>query len=134
MARVRPDLSRDSLGVGSAFPGIAPNPLLSGEARRRNEELKAGSLAIGTVVDWREVNREQRMVVMLDVTTPDGDQFRGIADEVLTITQIARLAAGQVLAVRYRPAVQDHFVALARDLDEAAVQALAERITGRPRG
>lgn len=129
MAQLRPDLSREALGVGPDFPGIAPNPLLSREARRRGEELKAGTLAIGTVVDWREVNQEQRIVLMLDVQTADGQSFRGIADQALTITQIARLAAGQVFAVRYRPAVMDHYVALAADLDAAAVSKLAERIS-----
>ncbi|SCF23699.1 hypothetical protein GA0070558_1755 [Micromonospora haikouensis] len=31
MAQLRPDLSRESLGVGPDFPGVAPNPLLSSE-------------------------------------------------------------------------------------------------------
>ncbi|HST40032.1 MAG TPA: hypothetical protein VLK58_11010 [Conexibacter sp.] len=28
MEQLRPDLSRESLGVGPDFPGVAPNPLL----------------------------------------------------------------------------------------------------------
>lgn len=38
MAQLRPDLSREALGVGPAFPGVAPNPVLSGDARKRNAE------------------------------------------------------------------------------------------------
>jgi len=35
MAQLRPDFSHESLGLGPDFPGVTPNPLLSGEARRR---------------------------------------------------------------------------------------------------
>ena len=133
MAQLRPDLSREALGVGPAFPGVAPNPLLSGEARRRKKELRAGELALGVLVDWREVSSDgsPRVVLMLDVETRGGVAFRGIADEDLTITELVRLAPGQTLPVRYRPAVMDHYVALARDADGADVQRLADDIAGR---
>ncbi|MGG7507393.1 hypothetical protein [Plantibacter sp. YIM 135249] len=136
MEQLRPDLSREALGVGPAFPGIAPNPLLSGAARRRTAELRAGVLALGVLVDWREVSSDgsPRVVLMLDVETADGISFRGIADENLTITELVRLSAGQTLPVRYRPAVQDHYVALARDADPAQVQYLADEIARRKRG
>ncbi|MBU2693875.1 hypothetical protein ABFU82_18090 [Nocardioides sp. WV_118_6] len=129
MARLRPDLSRESLGVGPAFPGIAPNPLLSSAARKRKAELRTGALALGVLVDWREVSSDgsPRVVLVLDVETPDGTAFRGIADEDLTITELTRLAPGQTLPVRYRPAVMDHYVALARDADPAQVQGLYDR-------
>lgn len=129
MARLRPDLSRESLGVGPAFPGIAPNPLLSSAARKRKAELRTGVLALGVLVDWREVSSDgsPRVVLVLDVETPDGTAFRGIADEDLTITELTRLAPGQTLPVRYRPAVMDHYVALARDADPAQVQGLYDR-------
>lgn len=133
MEQLRPDLSRESLGVGPEFPGVAPNPLLSGEARRRNAELRAGALAIGVLVDWREVSSDgsPRVVLMLDVDTADGISFRGIADEDLTITELTRLAPGQTMPVRYRPAVMDHYVALARDADPADVQKVADEIARR---
>jgi hypothetical protein len=136
MEQLRPDLSREALGVGPAFPGIAPNPLLSGAARKRTAELRAGVLALGVLVDWREVSSDgsPRVVLMLDVETADGISFRGIADENLTITELVRLSAGQTLAVRYRPAVQDHYVTLARDADPAQVQYLADEIARRKRG
>ncbi|RAJ34642.1 hypothetical protein K353_05288 [Kitasatospora sp. SolWspMP-SS2h] len=133
MAQLRPDLSRESLGVGPDFPGIAPNPLLSRDARKRTAELRTGVLALGVLVDWREVNSNPRVVLMLDVDTADGASFRGIADEDLTITELTRLAPGQTLPVRYRPAVMDHYVALARDADPAQVQRLSDRIAGRGR-
>lgn len=133
--QLRPDLSRESLGVGPDFPGIAPNPYLSGAARKRTAELRAGALALGTLVDWREVGGEgrPRVVLMFDVETADGIAFRGIADESLTITALTRLAPGQVFPVRYRPAVMDHYVALAQDADPTQVQRLADDIASRKR-
>lgn len=126
MSALRPDLSPAQLGVGPDFPGVAPNPLLSRAAKLRNRELRVGSLAIGTLVDWREVSSDgtPRVVLMLDVTTPDGLSFRGIADESLTITALTRLEPGQRFPVRYRPAHLDHYVALARDAQLADVQQL----------
>lgn len=133
MAQLRPDLSRGALGVGPAFPGVAPNPVLSGDARKRNAELRTGTLALGVLVDWREVNNNPRLLLMLDVETADGRSFRGIADENFTITELTRLAPGQTLPVRYRPDVMDHYVALARDPDPALVQQLADEIARRKR-
>ncbi len=133
---LRPDLSREALGVGPAFPGVAPNPYLSGEARKRTAELRNGLLALGVLVDWREVGGEgrPRVVLLFDVETADGLAFRGIADEDLSITELTRLVPGQTMSVRYRPAVMDHYVALARDADPGRVQALAEEIGRRRRG
>jgi len=133
MEQLRPDLSREALGVGPDFPGVAPNPLLSSDARKRNAELRTGTLALGVVVDWRELNSNPRVVLMFDVETADGISFRGIADEDLTITELTRLAPGQVLPVRYRPAAIDHYVALARDADPAHMQQLADQIASRKR-
>ncbi|WP_343449475.1 hypothetical protein [Micromonospora oryzae] len=133
MDQLRPDLSRESLGVGPDFPGIAPNPLMSSDARKRNAELRTGALALGVLVDWREVNSNPRVILMFDVETADGISFRGIADEGLTITELTRLAPGQTLPVRYRPAVMDHYVALARDADPAHVQQLSDEIARRKR-
>ena len=130
MDQLRPDLSRESLGVGPAFPGVTPNPLLSGKARRRKAELRDGVLALGVLVDWREVSSDgnPRVVLMLDVETVEGTSFRGIADEDLTITALTRLAPGQTMPVRYRPGVMDHYVALARDADPADVQQVTDEI------
>ncbi|WP_326950569.1 MULTISPECIES: hypothetical protein [unclassified Amycolatopsis] len=133
MAQLRPDLSREALGVGPGFPGVAPNPLLSGDAGKRNAELRTGALALGVLVDWREVNSNPRVVLMFDVETAGGLSFRGIADEDLTITELTRLAPGQTLPVRYRPAVMDHYVALARDADPAHVRQLSDEIASRKR-
>jgi len=135
VAQLRPDLSRESLGVGPDFPGVAPNPLLSPAAWKRNAELRTGALALGVLVDWREVSSDgsPRVVLMLDVETADGISFRGIADVSLTITELTRLAPGQTLPVRYRPAVMDHYVALARDADPAHVQQLSDEIASRKR-
>jgi hypothetical protein len=133
MEKLRPDLSRESLGVGPDFPGVAPNPFMSSGAMNRMAELRTGALALGVLVDWREVNSNPRVVLMFDVETADGVSFRGIADESLTITELTRLAPGQTLPVRYRPAVMDHYVALARDADPAHVQQLTDEIANRKR-
>ena len=131
MEQLRPDLSRESLGVGPDFPGVTPNPLMTSDARRRDAELRTGVLALGVLVDWRELNSNPRLVMMFDVETADGITFRGIADETVTITELTRLAPGQTLPVRYRPAVMDHYVALARDADPAHVQRLSDVIASR---
>lgn len=131
METLRPDLSRESLGVGPEFPGVTPNPLLSSAARTRNSELRSGVLALGVLVDWREVNSNPRVVLMFDVETVDGSSFRGIADEPLTITELTRLTLGQTMPIRYRPAIMDHYVALARDADAAEVQRLSDEIARR---
>ncbi|WP_394620542.1 hypothetical protein JNUCC0626_15970 [Lentzea sp. JNUCC 0626] len=133
MEQLRPDLSRESLGVGPDFPGVAPNPFLSADAQERDAELRTGVLALGVLVDWREVNSNPRVVLMFDVETADGLSFRGIADETLTITELTRLAPGQTLPVRYRPAVMDHCVALARDADPTQVRRLSGEIARRRR-
>ncbi|MFD5090264.1 hypothetical protein ACFWMR_06660 [Amycolatopsis thailandensis] len=133
MAQLRPDLSREALGVGLDFPGVAPNPLLSRDARKRTAELRTGALALGVLVGWREVNSNPRVVLMFDVETAGGITFRGIADEDLTITDLTRLAPGQTFPVRFRPAVMDHYVALARDADPAQVQQLSDEIARRKR-
>lgn len=114
---LRPELSRDALGVGPAFPGIAPNPLLSAAALRRNAELRTGARAVGTLLRWHEIGGEgsPRVVLVFDVVAADGTSFRGIADETLTVTELVRLVPGQTHAVRFRPSVADHYVALARD-------------------
>ncbi len=135
MSQLRPDLSRDSLGVGPDFPGVAPNPLLSVASWKRNAELRTGTLALGTLVDWREVSSDgsPRVVLMLDVETADGISFRGIADQTITITDLTRLAAGHTFPVRYRPAVMDHYVAIARDAEPSQVQQLTDEIARRKR-
>ncbi|MFT4156317.1 MAG: hypothetical protein QM630_00055 [Microbacterium sp.] len=131
VGRIRPELSRKSLGVGPEFPGIVPNPDLSRAAKKRNAELRTGTLAIGTLVDWREINNNPRIALMLDVDTLEGVSFRGIADEDFTVTETARLAPGQRFPVRYRPATMDHYVALAKDIDPAQTQALIDSIERR---
>lgn len=75
--RLRPDLGPESLGVGPDFPGVTPKPLLSGETRRRTSELGVGVLALGTLVDGREVSSDGSpcVVLMLDVETRDGMSF-----------------------------------------------------------
>ncbi|MGO4246841.1 hypothetical protein AB4Y87_06455 [Paenarthrobacter sp. RAF54_2] len=93
--------------------------------------MRNGALALGVLVDWREVNSNPRVVLMFDVETADGISFRGIADEDLTITALTRLAPGQTLPVRYRPAIMDHYVALAQDADPTRVQQLSDEIASR---
>lgn len=119
VGRLRPELSRDSLGVGPDFPGIAPNPSLNRAAVRRAQELRVGSLAVGELVSWHEIGGEgkPRVVLVFDVRTEDGVAFRAIADETMTVTAVARLAPRQNHPVRYRPAIMDHCVALAEPSD-----------------
>lgn len=85
---------------------------------------------MGTLVAWHEVGGESsfpRVALVFDVMTTEGLAFRGIADESMTITALTGLAVGQRRAVRYRPAVLDHYVALAPDVSPEQVVALAEQ-------
>lgn len=86
---------------------------------------------LGVLVDWREVNSNPRVVLMFDLKTADSTSFRGIADEPLTITELTRLIPGQTSPVRYRPAVMDHYVSLARDADPTQVGQLSDEIARR---
>ncbi|MFI5425769.1 hypothetical protein ACHMWU_02125 [Aeromicrobium sp. UC242_57] len=109
---------------------MAPNPLLSREARRRNDERRAGALAIGTLVDWREVSSDgfPRVVLMLDVTTPDGHSFSRNCRREPHDHRAHAPRPGTDIPVRYRPAHLDHYVALARDADPADVQQVVDQI------
>lgn len=129
---LHPEVSREALGVSEAFPGIAPNPLLSGEARRRNAELRSGEVAIGTLVAWHEIGGEgqPRVILSFDVQARGGVAFRGVADEVLSVTRVARLEAGQTHPLRFRPAVMDHYVALVEGMSEAELAALVADVRG----
>jgi hypothetical protein len=47
------------------------------------------------------------------------------------MTELTRLTPGQTLPARYRPAVMDHYGALARDADPTHVQQLSNEIASR---
>jgi hypothetical protein len=60
------------------------------------------------------------------------NQFSTVVNnEDLTITELTRLTPGQTLPLRYRPAVMDHYVALARNTDPTQVQQLSDQIASR---
>jgi hypothetical protein len=117
------------------LPGRRPEPAPEQSCMEAQCGTAYGVLALGVLVGWREVSSDgsPRVVLMFDVETADGVSLRGIADEDLTITELTRLAHGQTLPVLYRPAVMDHYVALARDADPAHVQQLSDEIASRRR-
>lgn len=89
-------------------------------------------LAMGTVVSLARtglsVNDQPQLDITLDVSTVDGQVFRGVARQVVDVTDLAALAPGTVLPVRYLPGNTDDRVVLATDADPAQLQATFSRV------
>ncbi|MFD6099774.1 hypothetical protein ACFVWN_21695 [Nocardiopsis flavescens] len=87
--------------------------------------MAAAPLAVGTVTDWRRtgltVNDAPQIAITLDVETPEGYRFRGVAKELLDPAEVGLLEPGAVLPVRYRPD-RPGVVAIDRSGDQAAAQ------------
>lgn len=101
------------------------------EGRGPSARRFAGApLAIGTVVSLARtglsINNQPQLDITLDVTTVDGQVFRGVARQVVDLTDIAALAPGTVLPVRYLPG--EGRVVLATDAAPAQMQATFSRI------
>lgn len=87
-------------------------------------------LAIGTVVSLARtgltINDQPQLDITLDVSTVDGRVFRGVARQLVDLTDIAALVPGTVLPVRYLPG--EGRVVLATDAAPALIQATFSRI------
>lgn len=90
---------------------------------------RGAPIGIGTVVSVRRtgltVNDQPQLEIQLDVDTPDGHRFRGVARSIVDLTELAMVAPGATLPVRYR---QDGKVALATDASQAELQSVMNRI------
>lgn len=83
-------------------------------------------VAIGTVTGVARtglsVNDQPQLAISMDVETPEGHRFAAVAHQIVDITQVAELAPGTVLPVRYRPD-RPGVVALDDGADPARAQA-----------
>lgn len=88
-------------------------------------------IAVGTVTDWRRtgltVNDNPQIAVTLDVETPEGHRFTGVAKELLDPAEVGLLEPGALLPVRYRPD-RPGVVAIDRSGDRAAAQAAFDAV------
>jgi hypothetical protein len=99
---------------------------------RRKAAFRDAPIGIGTVVSTRRtgltVNDQPQLEITLDVDTEDGQTFRGVARELVDVTDLALVEPGEVLAVRYRPGSRDARVVVATDASEAELQSAFNRV------
>lgn len=97
--------------IGNAFPGFGD---LSGRVPR---SLVAAPIGMGTVVSAQRtgvsVNDQPQLEIVVDVTGSDGETFRGSFTRIIDITELAAVAPGACIPVRYRSDTRE--VALASD-------------------
>jgi hypothetical protein len=98
-----------------------------GSGRRgRKRRFRGAPIGIGTVVSARRtgltVNDQPQLEIVFDVATTDGQTFRGVARRLVDITELAAVAPGATLPVRYRPGSGDDTVVVATDASRAELQ------------
>jgi hypothetical protein len=105
------------------FAVVAVLVPFTGRSRRA---FRGAPIAIGTVASVRPtgltVNDRPELELVLDVHTPDGHTFRGVARHLLHVTELGTVGPGATLPVRYRPDRDDGKVALATDASPAELQ------------
>jgi hypothetical protein len=91
----------------------------------RSRSLRGAPVGIGTVVSARRtgltINDRPQLDIALDVATPDGHLFRGVARHLVDLTDLSAVVPGATLPVRYRP---DGGVALAVDASPAELRSV----------
>ncbi|MFI7678285.1 hypothetical protein [Actinophytocola sp. NPDC049390] len=105
---------------------IASLALPAGSWRRKGRKFRDAPIGIGTVVSARRtgltVNDRPQLEILFDVDTPDGQTFRGVARQLVDVTELAMVEPGATMAVRYRPGGRDDTVVVATDASQAEVQ------------
>lgn len=96
------------------------------------KEFVGAPLGMGTVVSVERtglsINDQPQLDILLDVDTPYGQSFRGVARQIIDVTELAALAPGLILPVRYIPGSTDGRVSIAADAAQAEVQAVFNQI------
>ena len=105
---------------------IASLMLPTGSWFRKGKSFRGAPIGIGTVVSARRtgltVNDQPQLEILFDVDTADGQTFRGVARQLVDVTDMALVEPGATLAVRYRPGSGDDRVEVATDASQAEVQ------------
>jgi hypothetical protein len=93
---------------------------------RSGRAFRGAPIGIGTVVSVRRtgltVGNRPELELTLDVHTPDGHAFRGVARYLVDLTEPGLVGPGATVPVRYRPDLSDGRVALATDASPAELQ------------
>lgn len=93
--------------------------------------LRDAPIGIGTVTGVRRtgasINDQPQVVISMTVRTADGQRFDSVAKEIVGIDEVAALAPGIVLPVRYRPG-NTALVELDKSADKAAAQAVYDEV------
>jgi hypothetical protein len=93
---------------------------------RSRRAFRGAPIGIGTVISVRPtgltVNNRPELELTLDVHTPDGHGFRGVARYLVDMTELGVVGPGATVPVRYRPDRADGRVVLATDASPAELQ------------
>ncbi|MFD0559127.1 hypothetical protein FB566_5089 [Stackebrandtia endophytica] len=96
------------------------------------EKFQNAPIGMGTVVSadrtGLSINDQPQLDILLDIDTPDGQSFRGMARQIIDLTELAAVVPGAMLPVRYIPGSSDGKVALATDASQAELQAAFNRV------
>jgi hypothetical protein len=105
---------------------VASLMLPTGSWYRKGKKFLGAPIGIGTVVSARRtgltVNDQPQLEILFDVDTADGQTFRGVARQLVDVTDLAMVEPGSTLAVRYRPGSRDDKVAVATDASQEEIQ------------
>ncbi|UED87351.1 hypothetical protein [Streptomyces profundus] len=97
-----------------------------------SKKFRDAPIGMGTVVSMERtgltVNDQPQMDILLDVDTLDGQSFRGVARQLVDLTELALVVPGTVVPVRYLPGSTDGKVALATDAPPDEMQAAINRV------
>lgn len=93
--------------------------------------FQGAPIAMGTVVAATRtgltVNDMPQLEILLDVETADGQSFRGMARQLVDLTDLAAVTPGATLPVRYLPGSTDGKVAIATDGSQEELQAAIDQ-------
>lgn len=94
--------------------------------------FEGAPIAMGTIVSANRtglsINDQPQLEILFDVETMDGQSFRGVAQAVIDLTELAAVVPGAILPVRYRPGSTDGRVAIAADAPQEELQAVLDRV------
>ncbi|AHH97233.1 hypothetical protein BC739_008100 [Kutzneria viridogrisea] len=93
--------------------------------------FREAPIGVGTITEVRQtglyINDEPQLALTMTVRTEDGQSFQSVAKQVVPMTDLALVAPGVVLPVRYLPGRTDR-VEINKGGDPAAVQAVYDRV------
>ncbi|SOD63366.1 hypothetical protein SAMN06297387_11098 [Streptomyces zhaozhouensis] len=96
------------------------------------KEFRDAPVGIGTVVSMERtgltVNDAPQMDILMDVSTLDGQSFRGVARQLVDLSELTLIRPGTMLPVRYLPGSSDGRVVIASDAPPEEMQDAMNRV------